>query len=267
MQSMNDRYPLVRIARTAGGSRPPARLSLAFAVFLAATLPLTPAFAQTAAGARALVLAVQGDVRIHETEAKAARALKADSTIPVGVEIRTGKKSAVTLQLSPTLICRIGENTVVQLENLKGVARLKLAVGSVGAQVQPNTKTRMEVVTTTAIAGVRGTEFIVETDRPSPEEDSKAMRPGDTRVLVNEGVVAVSPPDDESASRDVQAGNKILSDGESLKLSILENFERQKFSIFEGFAGLKKKNYEAYVDQLRRNEELKEQMQRMKEMR
>lgn len=252
--------------------------NLLIAAGLAATALFAPSDVRTESpnkkGARALVLAVRGDARVQlqstgpgykTNPAAPGRVIQKNTTLAAGAEIRTGKKSSVTLQLSPTLMCRIGENTVLRLETLSGKTRLQLKTGSVGARVQPNTGTQMQVVTPTAVAGVRGTEFIVESDAGDiSQADEGSTENPESRVLVNEGTVAVSPANDETASRDVGAGNKIVSDGENLKLSILAQFEKQKFSIFDGFEKLKKKNYEAYLEQVRRNEELKEQMEQMR---
>ncbi|MCR9141579.1 MAG: FecR family protein [bacterium] len=265
--------------RHPGGSRRAGGLVFLLSVGCVLAMFASPLLAGSES--RALVLAVRGDVQASGASLQAARNLKQNSTVPAGVEIRTGAKSSATLQLSPTLLCRIGANSVVRLEALSGAAgttRLQLASGSVGAEVQPNSGTKMEVVTPTAIAGVRGTQFIVETDAPLPPqaggESNPAAGTGDatsdatqkSTVFVSEGTVAVGTPGEESATRDVEAGNKIVSDGETLKLSILEKFEEQKFAIFEAFGDLKKKNFESFMEQVRRNEELKEQMERMKEM-
>ena len=209
-------------------------------------------FAQSDA-ARALIVHVKGEASARIAGDTPAQKLKANSTIPVGAEIRTGQQGAVVVQLSRTLICRIGPASVVRVESLQ---RLKLANGSVGARADEGG--RLEVVTPTAVAGVRGTEFIVESE--SATEDGEST--GSTTVLVNEGTVAVENPAGES--QDVEAGNKIISDGESLRLSILEKFEQQKFEILEAFGELKKKNFESFMEQVRRNEELREEMQRIK---
>lgn len=224
--------------------------------------------AQAKPADRALVLAVVGDVQVREANSAAktdaSRRIKANATIPVGSEIRTGKKSTITLQLSRTLVCRIGPDSVVKLDALMGEAGLTLRSGSVGAQVQPGTNTHMKVVTPTAIAGVRGTEFIVETDAAADGSSGS-----DTSVYVNEGTVAVQAVDSEgnaggegAEAEEVEAGNKIVSDGKALTESVMEQFEKQKFAIFEEFEKLKKQNYDAYLEQVRRNEELKEQMKR-----
>ncbi len=281
MQSMKTRQPLL-FCRGAAPVKPRAFAVAAGIALLAMSVgaPYRELSAQSSP-ARALVLDVRGDARVLDVPDDApGRALKKNSTVPAGAEIRTGPRSAATLQLSPTLICRLGANTVVRLEALKGDARLRLAQGSVGAQAQPNTGTRMQIVTPTVIAGVRGTEFIVETAAENAPAapglpdlaTGDAQAPGgESQVLVNEGVVAVSAASGAGAAdsqpREVTAGNKIVSDGETLRLSILEEFERQKFEIFEEFGKLKKQNYEAYLEQVRRNEELREEMERLKNQR
>jgi hypothetical protein len=211
-----------------------------------ALVVLSAGTAGLAAEPRALVLGVTGQAHARIGEQKPAP-IKRDTTLPAGVEIRTGKGAQVTLQLSPTLLCRIGENSTVKLDVLSGTIRLNMQKGSVGTQAGKGTQ--MQIATPTAIASVRGTEFIVET-----ESEAEAT------VLVNEGTVAVENEAGQSA--DVEAGNKVVADAQDLKLSIMEQFEKDKFAIFEEFKKLKKQNYDAYLEQVRRNEELREQMRR-----
>ncbi len=203
----------------------------------------------TAAG-HALIVGVKGSAKVEQSgKTKAARK---DMLVKTGAVVRTAKKAFVMIQLSKTLIVRVGESTVVTLSELKegGNGQLTLSKGSVGAKVDSSTKHKFSVATPTATASVRGTEFIVETPEENPEEEAT--------VLVNEGEVAVE--DEAGNSAAVGEGSKAEVSAEGLKTSIMEEFEKQKFEIFAEFEKLKKLNYEAFVEQLRRNEELREQM-------
>ncbi|EHQ06917.1 FecR family protein [Leptonema illini] len=168
-------------------------------------------------------------------------------------EIRTGAGGELSLQLSSGVLVKVAANSSLVIE---GIARdekgstlaLRLNNGTLlgKASKESGKDLNLTVHAPTAIAGVRGTEFIVDANA---EQSS---------VLVDEGVVNVS---DATGSRsvDCEAGNKVVSDGKELVQGVLDAYEKQRFAIFERFEKEKQKSFETVVEQIRKNKELMEQ--------
>lgn len=168
-------------------------------------------------------------------------------------EIRTGAGGELSLQLSSGVLVKVAANSSLVIE---GIARdekgstlaLRLNNGTLlgKASKESGKDLNLTVHAPTVIAGVRGTEFIVDANA---EQSS---------VLVDEGVVNVS---DATGSRsvDCEAGNKVVSDGKELVQGVLDAYEKQRFAIFERFEKEKQKSFETVVEQIRKNKELMEQ--------
>lgn len=168
-------------------------------------------------------------------------------------EIRTGAGGELSLQLSSGVLVKVAANSSLLIE---GIARdekgstlaLRLNNGTLlgKASKESGKDLNLTVHSPTAIAGVRGTEFIVDVNA---EQSS---------VLVDEGVVNVS---DATGSRsvDCEAGNKVVSDGKELVKGVLDAYEKQRFAIFERFEKEKLKSFETVVEQIRKNKELMHQ--------
>lgn len=168
-------------------------------------------------------------------------------------EIRTGAGGELSLQLSSGVLVKVAANSSLVIE---GIARdekgstlaLRLNNGTLlgKASKESGKDLNLTVHAPTVIAGVRGTEFIVDANA---EQSS---------VLVDEGVVNVS---DATGSRsvDCEAGNKVVSDGKELVQGVLDAYEKQRFAIFERFEKEKQKGFETVVEQIRKNKELMEQ--------
>ncbi len=213
---------------------------------------LVVAFPVQAAPANlALVVFKKGNVSVlRQGKAKPARIR---DLIQKEDEIRTGPGSEVSLQLSTGVLVKVSANTSLKVVDIArsekeiGLA-LRLEKGTLlgKASKESGRKLHMTVQSPTAVASVRGTEFIVDVT----EEQST--------VLVDEGVVNVSDPAGKR-SVDCEAGNKVVSDGKELIEGIMDGYEKQRFAIFERFEKEKMKNFEAVVEQIRRNRELIEQ--------
>ncbi len=166
-------------------------------------------------------------------------------------EVETSAGATVTIQLSSGVVCQIGPATKLRINQLSRNgqavnANMNLTRGSVTSQANMPAGSRIQVVTPTAIAGVRGTEFIVEANAQS------------TNVLVNTGEVNVQDPSGTN-SVSVPAGNKATADAQGLHSAILEKFEKQKFEILKKFEEMRQRNFDAVVEQKRRDQELIEQ--------
>lgn len=128
-----------------------------------------------------------------------------------GDEVRTHARSRAEIRLGDGVLVRLKENTVFKLERLKSRkgtlnVALRLLKGKILLKVgKLGSGSRVRVRTPTAVAGVRGTMFVV---------DAQAAK---TEIKVLEGTVraaAVSgtaPDAEDSAGKDVSAGQEVAA--------------------------------------------------------
>lgn len=136
----------------------------------------------------ALVSDVTGDVKVQHSNSEGLLPLSEGSYVRAGDIIRTGQGSAVLKWVDGTRV-RVASDTVLQVLKCQlntatdaAVSVFRLNVGRVWVRVRKllSPRSKFEVITPTATAGVRGTVFYVEVD-PA----------GQTRVGVAEGAVAL----------------------------------------------------------------------------
>lgn len=136
----------------------------------------------------AVVVFSVGEAKILHTDLTEEKATLGAS-LKTGDKVSTKDKSKVDIQFADGSAVRISENSVIDFDaltiNSKGNSdtRLALVSGKVFAKVNKASKEdQFSVVTPTAIAGVRGTSFIVDRSK-----SDKAV------VKVLDGAVAVAP--------------------------------------------------------------------------
>ncbi|MBW7857230.1 MAG: FecR domain-containing protein [Leptonema sp. (in: Bacteria)] len=180
-------------------------------------------------------------------------ALKVKDLIQEKDEIRTGADGEMSLQLSSGVMVKVTANSSIIIDGILRDERgttvaLKLNNGTLlgKADRSKDKNIAMTVTSPTAIAGVRGTEFIVDANND------------ESTVLVNEGVVNVAN-DQNSVGVDVEPGNKIVSNGNDLIEGIMDQFEKQRFAIIDQFEKERSKTFEVIVEQIRKNQELMQQ--------
>ena len=160
----------------------------------------------------------------------------------------------MTVQLRSGVVFAIAPNTQVSVDSLqqKGVS-LKIKGGSVAAQVKKGGGFSVRIVAPTAIAGVRGTDVIVEADPAK----------GESKVLVENGTVEVA--DEKGEKKEVVTdGEKVTCTTQGFQKAILEAFEKQKFAIFQEFNKVKKANLEMIIEQKRINRDIMNKQMEMK---
>ncbi|MEE8408940.1 MAG: FecR family protein [Myxococcota bacterium] len=121
------------------------------------------------------VLSVRGDVQIKQMEAAASTflAVKRGDELQRGAEIKTGQGSGVRflmrdrsiLTLGPSTAMKIPEYQVDKKSRKRLRASLKLSVGRLWARVSSffgADERNFEIRTANAVAGIRGTELIVD---------------------------------------------------------------------------------------------------------
>ncbi|MEM6532831.1 MAG: FecR family protein [Myxococcota bacterium] len=139
--------------------------------------------------APAKALSVVGTVESRVGEADFA-AVKRYQLVEEGTELRTRTGSRLTLRLASGTLLRLGPDTTLVLAEMNHDQKIKarrkesvkLSAGRVWASVLSlfGADSKFEVSGRTAVAGVRGTSFIMTTD----EEDDE--------IILEEGEVAVS---------------------------------------------------------------------------
>lgn len=199
-----------------------------------------------------LIIRSTGKAQI-ERAGKVSKA-KRNALVHAGDILITGKKSSMGLQLADGVHCQIGPGSRVDVKELfrrknLRIVYLKIEKGEIISKADgKNEAIQFKIEAPTAVAAVRGTEFLVMTDG---DEEST--------VGVNEGEVLVETAG--GANEAVKAGEKIVTDAENHKRSILESFETEKFRILKTLDAMKQAQFDAYTEQIRRNEAVREHMQ------
>lgn len=209
-----------------------------------------PIFSQS----KALVVFKKGNCTLIRNNQK--MEIKVNTLLEEKDKIKTEKDSSLNLQLSNGVILRIGSNTelsiaeITRKENEESF-KLNLSQGEVLTKVEKDQKkkTKLDIQSPTAIAGVRGTEFYVESQKDS------------TTIAVNEGKVEVSNIDG-SQKETIEAGEKIIASFKEMKKSILETYEKQKFEMIQELENTKKQNFENVLKQIEKNQQLIEEQKK-----
>ncbi|MFN3660762.1 MAG: FecR domain-containing protein, partial [Brevinematales bacterium] len=139
-------------------------------------------------GEAILVTMTIGDVQVRRMGSESWREVSVDEVVEMGDTLRTGNESACELQIVERGVYRLEANTemlVAKLVNQEGnlQARIHVDKGTMGLKPKKLKEGEVfEVETSTAVAAVRGTVFMVS-----------VTEEGDTRVAVAEGKVSVMP--------------------------------------------------------------------------
>jgi hypothetical protein len=157
--------------------------------------------ADESSGNEAAVTMVQGTARVYGMGAKAGRLLKKGDRLKKEHEVKIASRSRLEILFPDGTVMRFAEKTDVKMNELafnkktdsKNV-KVGLAVGKLWANVRKLTTSdsAVEVRTSNAVAGVRGTVY-----RVNAEEDKSAL------IKVYDGAVYVAnPPRDTSEPAD-----------------------------------------------------------------
>ena len=129
---------------------------------------------------------VQGEVKVLGADS-AVRPAQAGMLVQGGEIIETGAKSSARILLPDESVLELKESTRIELndsrENARGISSVLLYLGRMWGDIAKNLDgdTTFEVVTPSAVAGIRGTIF-----------SAGVGMDGETRVGVEEGVVEVA---------------------------------------------------------------------------
>jgi ferric-dicitrate binding protein FerR (iron transport regulator) len=124
-----------------------------------------------------------GEVQVRRDGVR--RAGEIGMRLGAGDVIETGPDGAAILALSDQADLKLRENTILALDTLGEEVSVKLTQGGLFSRVVARLRGRYQVLTETAVAGVRGTEFFVAYGRTID-------RHPDIWLCVNDGAVEVA---------------------------------------------------------------------------
>lgn len=187
--------------------------------------------------------------------------LEPQDLIRAGDEIETGANGKVSVQCSSGVIFQIGPGSHIQVTDLvSGSASesvfVRLNAGSLSSVVsRENGAQSVEIRTPTAVANVRGTEFLVEA-----EED-------ETSVLVQEGEVEVEDASGNKAR--AKAGRFVRAHRrERIRDEILDEGRRRRLEIIAEVRARRDLKFKERVERLRTlKERVKNRRERIKNLR
>ena len=166
--------------------------------------------------------------------------------------IYTSKRSRVSIQIGPSSIIQLAQKSKITLGNLleaktKRNILLKLNNGQVYAKVIKKLRkdSSFKVAMPTAIAGVRGTQFMV-----SENKSAKKKKDIPSGVYVKEGNVAVNslePADDEQVN--IGAREQLLIKQGKMQKSVIDSYIEGKMKILETLNLMKENNYKIMKEQ------------------
>jgi len=174
-------------------------------------------------------------------------------------DIIVTKKGSVDLQIGPSAIVKVSSYTRIKIARVlqKGSQThigLNLRTGKVYAKIFNKLRkgSSFSIKTPTAVAGVRGTEFLIseqsDKDKNKSGNDEASVSNG---VYVSEGKVSFKTDKERVI---VGAGKQAVIDTHNqLKSGIIDQFVKEKLAMMKQFKLLKEANYKMLVDQKERN--------------
>lgn len=181
--------------------------------------------------------------------------------------IYTSRRSCVNIQIGPSSIVQLAPKSKIILGKIleaktKRDIFLKLGRGQVYAKVARKLRkgSSFKVATLTAIAGVRGTQFMV-----SENKNAKKKKDIPSGVYVKEGNVAVNSL--EAADEQVNVGAKeqlLIKQGEMQK-SVLDSYIEAKMKILETLNLMKENNYKIMKEQRDQSQKIIDDLRKKQE--
>lgn len=137
---------------------------------------------------RAVVSRMRGEVKIHTR--RGWKSLDPQRQITPGEIIRTGKDGYIELIFNDGSTINLDANTSLVLDSVDAeTSNYRLLLGRIKANIKRLNRRRYRIRTPTAVLGVRGTEFIVESDGA-----------GASAVVVLEGEISFAAIDSEEST-------------------------------------------------------------------
>jgi ferric-dicitrate binding protein FerR (iron transport regulator) len=210
---------------------------------------LTCCFALPALAEVGTISQVEGEAT-RTPSGGAAEVLQAGSAIEVGDElaVQPGGNLALTLTDESTMVLAGGSRLKIDEATFSGLDRkgfsARLLLGTVWAKVKKaaaGSTAKFDITTERAVAGVRGTTFLVE------------LEGEETRVDVEEGLVEVAHDEVEADSAQPRVRKvQQVRGGERLRL-LRKQVRRERFSGPKGKFGLFVRAHRERMEKLRRD--------------
>lgn len=182
--------------------------------------------------------------------------------------IYTSKRSLVSIQIGPNSIVQLAQKSKIILGNIleaktKRDISLKLGRGQVYVKVARKLRngSSFKVATPTAIAGVRGTQFMV-----SENKNAKKKKDIPSGVYVKEGNVAVNSlqtANDEQVN--VGAKEQLLIKQGEMQKSVLDAQIEVKMKILETLNLMKENNYKIMKEQRDKSQKIIDDLRKKQE--
>jgi len=170
-------------------------MTVALVMLMALVFISSTVSAAESGGSDAVVVVIQGTARVYNKEATKGRLLKKGDSVRKDQEVRVAEKSRIELRFPDGTVMRLSEKSRLKMSELafnkqtqgKNV-KVDLSVGKLWAKVKKlaTPDSSVEVKTSNAVAGVRGTVYRVNVD-----EDKSAL----VKVYDGEVYVANLPRD------------------------------------------------------------------------
>jgi hypothetical protein len=158
-------------------------------VFMTTALTLSAGANQ---GVHGIMMVVKGDVKVISGQSKQPEAAKVGKKILPGDTITTGPDSRAKIVMSDKNVLNVSPDTQIVIEKYTNDGKdknveLKVEFGKIRASVEQKydgEKSKFNVKTPSAVAGVRGTDFLTSYDRGSKN----------SQIITFSGTVAVGKP-------------------------------------------------------------------------
>lgn len=255
--------------------------------FLLALLLISPFFTckksyenqSTLGSTQAIVFLLKGSVTLKDASGKVIPVEPKVTRIASDHTIETSKSSYADILLSDASIIRVYQNTKLQIQSIlagNGVdeSKVVLTTGKLFLKTEGKiNKERSIIVTTpTTVAGVRGTEFIIEetenqstvlvgdgaVEGGSLNGEGKVVSAGQKLDVVdsNASVTSMSREELDSFKEESQSIASIVSDGKAEIQNILQNFQEEKAKILKTMEEKKSDNSKLIEDKKEENKVL-----------
>ena len=186
----------------------------------------------------ALVVYKKGGVQLFR-DAKQLSVNK-DDLLMAADTLKTDKSAEISVQFSTGVICRIGQSSSVNIEKIARLAQtsqveLRIENGMLAVSVAGKKgDNKVRISAPTAMASVRGTDFIVQADTEQ------------TKIQVEKGEVEVT--DSKGVQKEiVQGGQEAIADKFKIQLSFLKKFPEQSERILKNLREQRNTSFDSFI--------------------
>lgn len=227
----------------------------------------------------ALVYLLTGSVQASSKEGKEIQIEPKTTMLFSGDTLETGVGGKADLLLHDGTFIRVYEKTKLTISNVLNQAggrtesKIKIVSGKLFVHSAKQLKNRdIQVITPTAVAGIRGTEFTVEetgsntivkvgvgsVETMLPDSETGEIVEAGMKAEVEDAIqiTSMTPEEIKEFQNESQTVNFIVQNGKSEIQAILQKFESEKQTILDTIEKKKEENQELLNNKLNENKEL-----------